>query len=391
MYYHVRLDYYDSRLRVNQTKYVFDYESEEDVVAEVLAPYLNKKDFFFHGCSISGDGQSQLLIYQTEQPIEDVVSRANYTHTNPLFDYDEEGVLEFKEFAKDVTRSLFNKYGMAVKEQKKSPEIEKSKKIFISHSSEDKEFAKALVNLLMLMGFAKDEIYCSSVPGVWITDGKDFLDDIKKQFTKHNLFVIFIQSPRFYGSHIALCEMGATWVGNHEFSSFLTSDMPLGDIDAVVRSSIVAVKVNEEESEARMNDWKNRILKWFNKESLDENLWMSQSRDFLKTANSFTYTQPEEDTGNDEKLTEADEEKLRMWIDSGEDKLYQAWEEGGSAFFGLGAKYTFPVENGPEMSKWKGFFRRMLKFGLMEKSGYTKDGKHPAYRLTEKAYEYFEL
>lgn len=174
MYYHVRLDYYDSKLRGNQTKYGFDYESEGEVVAEVLTPYLNKEDFFFHGCSISGDGLRQLMVYQTDQPIERVVSYANSIYDNPMGNYDTEDMLEYKEFTKDVTRMFFNKYGMAVKEQKKSPVIEKSKKIFISHSSDDKEFAKALVNLLMLMGFVRDEIYCSSVPGVWITDGKDF-------------------------------------------------------------------------------------------------------------------------------------------------------------------------------------------------------------------------
>lgn len=41
----------------------------------------------------------------------------------------------------------------------------KPKKIFISHSSEDKPFADALVDLLRLMGLNHDEIFCSSTEG----------------------------------------------------------------------------------------------------------------------------------------------------------------------------------------------------------------------------------
>lgn len=50
----------------------------------------------------------------------------------------------------------------------KDETIVKSKKIFISHSSGDAEFAKALVHLLFSIGFKPSEIFCSSVPGCWV-------------------------------------------------------------------------------------------------------------------------------------------------------------------------------------------------------------------------------
>ena len=79
----------------------------------------------------------------------------------------------------------------------------KPKKIFISHSSGDGEFAAALVNLLVLMDFdAKKEIFCSSVPDCWVEDGEDFISVIKKHFDECELYVIYIHSPRFYERHI---------------------------------------------------------------------------------------------------------------------------------------------------------------------------------------------
>jgi hypothetical protein len=42
------------------------------------------------------------------------------------------------------------------------------KKIFISHSSKDKEYTKAFVDLLFAIGLNEDDIVCSSYPGVGI-------------------------------------------------------------------------------------------------------------------------------------------------------------------------------------------------------------------------------
>ena len=41
MYYHVRLDYYDRMLKGNQTKYAFDFVTEQEVLEDVIAPFIN--------------------------------------------------------------------------------------------------------------------------------------------------------------------------------------------------------------------------------------------------------------------------------------------------------------------------------------------------------------
>jgi len=170
----------------------------------------------------------------------------------------------------------------------------KPKKIFISHSSGDGEFAANLVELLVLMGFdAKKEVFCSSVPGCWVEDGEDFIKVIKEHFDKWELYVIYIHSPRFYSSHIAMNEMGAAWVLQREFSSFLTKDMSFAELDAVVPNTNVAIKVDSPEAEARMNSWRQRILAWFGKAQTNDTFWESNRNKFLKTVRGITYQKRE--------------------------------------------------------------------------------------------------
>ena len=92
----------------------------------------------------------------------------------------------------------------------------KSKKIFISHSSKDKAFSHALILLLNSLGFGENDIFCSSEPGYWIKKG-NFFKVIKEQFEQNDLYVIFIQSPRFYASSVSLNEMGAAWAMHSEY------------------------------------------------------------------------------------------------------------------------------------------------------------------------------
>ncbi len=267
------------------------------------------------------------------------------------------------------------------------------KKIFISHSCKDAEFAKALVNLLITMGFNTKEIFCSSVPGFWVEDGEDFFEVIKKHFVEYELYVIFIHSPRFYDSHISLNEMGAAWVLHSEYSSFLTADMSFEYMDAVVPNTKVAVKVNGDEVEGRMNDWKRRILDWFGKQPIDDNVWEFIRKDFLDKVSRLeihddTRSLAEKGEKTVKSLTKKDEERLKIWVDSEDNLMYQVWYEGGSAVFGLGPKNQYEVKAGREMAEWQGFFKRLLAVDLVEEAGSYQG--HPKYRLTENAYTYFE-
>lgn len=263
----------------------------------------------------------------------------------------------------------------------------KKRKIFISHSSADKKFAEALVDLLNVMGLGQEDIFCSSVPGYWIGNGRNFLDEIKTYFVNYDLFVIFIHSPRFYNSHISLNEMGAAWVLQSEYCSFLTSDMEYDKMDAVVTSHEIAVKVNVDDAQSRLNDWKMRVLDWFSKSDIDANVWERSRDKFLNEVNALSYSSIHETRTV---LTPKDIERLKVWIEANDNQLFQVWYTGESAVFGLGAKNQYEVNSARDMAEWRGFFKRLIELRLIEHIGYTRDGKHPIYQLTESAYQYFD-
>lgn len=145
--------------------------------------------------------------------------------------------------------------------------------VFISHSSKDKAFVEELVELLESIGFDESNLFCSSVDGYGIGLGEDIFETLKKLFREHELFVIFVHSPRYYESPVSLNEMGAAWVLKTNFYSFLTQDMQFERMKGVVNSDKVAIKVSAEDAKARLNELKDKLCAAFNLESISHTKW----------------------------------------------------------------------------------------------------------------------
>lgn len=168
-------------------------------------------------------------------------------------------------------------------ESTKSMEATKKPKIFISHNSEDKEYAKALVYLLIQLGINdQTDIFCSSLPGFGCRFGKSFIDEIKEQYENHNLIMIFIHSPRYYDSHVSLCEMGAAWILKNEHYSFLTNDCEFSMLDAVIPPTEIAFKAGQDNTYHLLNDFKELVEKTFGLDPKNFSRWETIKTDFIK-------------------------------------------------------------------------------------------------------------
>lgn len=72
-------------------------------------------------------------------------------------------------------------------------EMKKSPMVFISHSSKDKAFVEALVELLESIGFDENNLFCSSVDGYGIGLGEDIFNTLKNLFWNTNdMYCLFI-------------------------------------------------------------------------------------------------------------------------------------------------------------------------------------------------------
>lgn len=179
--------------------------------------------------------------------------------------------------------------GMGIEEipARASSITEKEKKplIFISHSSKDKKFVEALVEMLEGLGLDETNLFCSSVPGYWIGLSKDIYKVLLEKFTERKIFVLFVHSPHFYESYVSLNEMGAAWVLKSAYCSILTPDMEFSKMTAVVNSHDVAIKVNTEDAKPRLTEMKDTILTFLGLKDVTPIKWERIRDKFLSAVN----------------------------------------------------------------------------------------------------------
>ena len=167
-------------------------------------------------------------------------------------------------------------------------------KIFISHKSEDSLFVEALVKLLRLyIGSESDKIFCSSVPNYKIGLNEEIFNAIRSQFENYDIFTIIVHSPRYYQSSICLNEMGASWILDTEFCSFLTADCEYNETDGVIDKRYISIKVNSKEASDRMNDFLVKVLDFFDlpkPELSNLSQWEADKKEFLDTVCNLTHS-----------------------------------------------------------------------------------------------------
>ncbi|MDS9467969.1 toll/interleukin-1 receptor domain-containing protein [Paracoccus sp. MBLB3053] len=100
-------------------------------------------------------------------------------------------------------------------------------KIFISHSSKNADYGKALVEFLTSIGVAHNNITFTSDSAYGIPSGANIFDWLKGKISEKP-FVIYLLSPEYFSSVACLNEMGAAWVIENQHISIFTPDF---DID----------------------------------------------------------------------------------------------------------------------------------------------------------------
>lgn len=212
---------------------------------------------------------------------------------------------DFKEF-KDLDNSgnghslrlnfnkIYAKYNLLMNNVNNMPvddneNKKKSPMVFISHSSKDKDFVEALVNLLEDIGLNKNTLFCSSVAGYGLELSENIFDTLRALFKNHDLYMIFIHSPRYYQSPVSLNEMGAAWVLRTGFCSFLTTDMDFTDLKGVINGSTIGIKVDADDATFQLNDLYKKVQDMFNLTPLDSNLWERKRNAFLRLVNAIEY------------------------------------------------------------------------------------------------------
>jgi len=109
-----------------------------------------------------------------------------------------------------------------------------SKSIFISHAVNNKEIADSLVDLFETgIGISSNEIFCSSLEGLGIPSGVNFVSFIKDQILNPKV-VILLLTPDYLNSQFCLCELGASWALSTRIIPIIVPPITYQNIKAVL-------------------------------------------------------------------------------------------------------------------------------------------------------------
>jgi hypothetical protein len=307
---------------------------------------------------------------------------------NSGFNYQREFISEVNQgmsVLESVQESLQMGIGLDKKEEMNASA--KNPMIFISHSSKDKPFVEALVSLLEDIGFDKSNLFCSSVDGYGIALSKDIFETLRSLFNEHNLYVIFIHSPRYYKSAVSLNEMGAAWVLKTDFCSFLTADMDFNKMSGVVNGSTIAIKVDTEDVPSRLNELKNLLIQMFSLPLIDETKWERKRNMFLKQVLSIVYDNESAEENTDTIEFSKDELKIfSRWANNSTDSNFiSVWtRQGLEVHFGYKNGYIYP--RGEALAQYEDYMERLQYAGYIIVDGMVNKLKR--YKITKQGYDF---
>lgn len=135
---------------------------------------------------------------------------------------------------------------LLVKEMEEPAMIEKETKIFISHSTLDKEYAALFVELLEDIGLNQQQIFCSSTPGYGIPLNQDIYSYLKSEFEHYNLHIIFFLSKNYYDSVACMNEMGAAWALQNTYTIVLLPGFEFKEIEGAINPRQIGLKLDND-------------------------------------------------------------------------------------------------------------------------------------------------
>jgi len=179
---------------------------------------------------------------------------------------------DFNTSKKLITSYLEELRDEKTSESKIEPQAQKSNstinKVFISHSSKDKDYVEEIIDIIETIGLNSSQIFCSSFDGYGIDLGENFLERIKEELDE-NILVLFVLSENFYQSPVCLCEMGATWIKTNEHIPILIPPFDFKDIQGVIPLT-QGFKINDS---LKLNLFKEKIEKLFELTPIDNSVW----------------------------------------------------------------------------------------------------------------------
>lgn len=274
---------------------------------------------------------------------------------------------------------------------------EKAKKIFISHSTKDKEYVSAFVELLEILGLQEDEIVCSSIPPYCIPLNNKVYEWLVDKFQNCNLHVMYMLSHNYYESAASLNEMGAAWAMKQNWSAILLPGFGFGEIAGCIDPSQIGIKLDDPDVTTlkyRLGELKNILTNEFGLRSMSSAIWERRRDEFLNQIanikeNQDSVSQDEEkfelrNRRNDSKTISVDAcIMLAYGSDDSNGQIMHLEFLGGSSISTKGLEFV-RENTARELARWISAVDELLMQGYIKRVS----SKNKIYNVTNSGYTF---
>lgn len=164
----------------------------------------------------------------------------------------------------------------------------KGHKIFVSHSSKDKEIVSEFCDRILRLGIGinANDIFCTSIEDMDIKNGEDIRNHIKRNILLADFSFLLI-SDNYKKSEICLNEMGAVWTNDSNVRYYLLPNTGFDKIGWLCDTK----KVEQLTNEIALDKLYKELTTFY---KLDETfeIWSKQRVTFIKNVSKITINEP---------------------------------------------------------------------------------------------------
>lgn len=106
--------------------------------------------------------------------------------------------------------------------------------LFISHAEKDSQMVEKFVDLLYDMGIPEKSMFCSSISEIGVPIKENIYEYLRNLLDSEQVIPIFMLSENYYSSVACLNEMGAVWVKQKDYFTFLLPDFEFSKIKGAI-------------------------------------------------------------------------------------------------------------------------------------------------------------
>lgn len=285
-------------------------------------------------------------------------------------------------------------YQVKVQRIKSIPKIEvpmKKRLVFISHSSCDKEYTKAFVDMLDGIGLDDDQIVCSSYPGLGVPLDENIYQWLVERFQEYDLHVIFFLSHNYYQSAASLNEMGAAWAMKQKWTGVLLPGFGFSDIDGCIDPRQISIKLDGEKEELkhRLGELKDTLIKEFDIKTISSTKWERVRDRFLSEISEIDVVEAKDEQYVPTPITNTDRFSISVYACL---MLMYAAETDGQIMVVPSMSQTDYIagkttlqrnQSGRELAVWDDAVSQLLGKGYIKLTG----RKDRIYRVTKEGYD----